>query len=610
MIANYEQKTDFCPFPAYKDREKWDNVSTEIKEHYLTAARALVGREWPSLPATYYMDYARNGNRSRYEALCFARRKDIFTLVVAECIGGQGEFIDDIINGVWLICEESTWVVPAHNNHGNKWGKSNELVNIEEPIYIDLFAAETGSMVTWLYYFLGDAIGERSPLAKRRIELEMDRRIIQPYLEHDDFGYMGLDHTDPVNNWNPWINSNILVAMLVFANDTDRARGIEKTIRSINRFIAFYEEDGGCDEGPSYFGVAGASLLDFIEELVCINPEAGELYSEKLIRNMAAYIYKVYIGKSYYVNFADAPPRVPLVPAALLGRVGKKVGDDTLVTFAAYLMKNEFVVKQYASHNWNLFRYLSNIFCELPQGEFVAPLFSYFPGIQVLTARDAEDLSGLFFAAKGGNNGESHNHNDIGNFVLYRDGFPVLIDAGVEQYTKKTFSPERYSIWTMQSGYHNTVTVNGQMQIPGRAFGATDVTCDIKGDTATFGMEIRGAYPPEAEIKSFRRAFRFTRGGGLVIKDAYDLSTVHATSALTLSFLCFNEPTVSGGTADLGRGVQLRFDEGVFSANVEVIALTDEKLLNDWETDKLYRFVLTRLSDAPSGEYALEFVAR
>ncbi|MCG8499689.1 MAG: heparinase II/III-family protein, partial [Firmicutes bacterium] len=62
---------------------------------------------------------------------------------------------------------------------------------------------------------------------------------------------------------------------------------------------------------------------------------------------------------------------------------------------------------------------------------------------------------GFFFAAKGGYNDKSHNHNDVGNFVLYYNGYPVFIDVGVGTYTAKTFSNKRYEIWTMQSEYHN-----------------------------------------------------------------------------------------------------------------------------------------------------------
>ena len=78
--------------------------------------------------------------------------------------------------------------------------------------------------------------------------------------------------------------------------------------------------------------------------------------------------------------------------------------------------------------------------------------------------------NGFFVATKGGYNNESHNHNDAGTFLLEYDDF---IDAGVGTYTRQTFSSERYSIWTMQSNYHNLPMVNGVPQQFGSEFRVT-----------------------------------------------------------------------------------------------------------------------------------------
>lgn len=82
---------------------------------------------------------------------------------------------------------------------------------------------------------------------------------------------------------------------------------------------------------------------------------------------------------------------------------------------------------------------------------------------------------GLYLAAKGGHNAESHNHNDVGNFIVYADGYPAISDVGVETYTAKTFSAQRYDIWTMQSAFHNLPIINGFMQKNGGNFKAAAV---------------------------------------------------------------------------------------------------------------------------------------
>ena len=104
----------------------------------------------------------------------------------------------------------------------------------------------------------------------------------------------------------------------------------------------------------------------------------------------------------------------------------------------------------------------------------------WLPGIQIMAARVREgSADGLYLAAQGGHNAESHNHNDVGNFIVYANGEPAIIDVGVETYTAKTFSPQRYDIWTMQSAYHNLPTVNGVMQGAGREFEARNVDVQI-----------------------------------------------------------------------------------------------------------------------------------
>jgi hypothetical protein len=547
------------------------------------------------------MDFTRNGDRSRYQDMVFPRREDLFNLTVAECIEGEGGYIDDIINIVWLICEESTWVIPAHNRQPD--GKAQELADIEAPVIIDLFSAETGSALSWTYYFLGDVI---TPLVKRRIEIEIERRILKPYLERSDFGWMGLSHDEPVNNWNPWINSNVLVAYLLFADKDTRLKGVEKAIKSTDRFMAFYAEDGGCDEGPGYFNVAGATLLDFLEELYAATDNSIDLHSREIIKNMARYIYRVYIGQSYYVNFADAHARV-FASADLLYRTGQRIKDENLMGFACYLKENGYTKEQYPNKSWCLYRLLANIFQKQEDSpKFEAPRAFWFEGIQVLTARDEEgSFDGMFFSAKGGNNAESHNHNDIGNFILYCGSQPVIIDAGVETYSKKTFSQARYSIWTMRSCYHNTPTINGFDQLPGLGYKASSVDYAQQGDVTTLRMDIHEAYPKEAGIKGYNRAFTFKHGKSLEIQDSYALES--CTKPVAVNFLAYNEPIVEKGQVLFGNSVIMSYDEAMFDVEVEKIALTDGQLLEDWQKGELYRYVLTQKVPANEGSFVFEF---
>ena len=121
----------------------------------------------------------------------------------------------------------------------------------------------------------------------------------------------------------------------------------------------------------------------------------------------------------------------------------------------------------------------------------------WLPNLQIWSARQ----DGLFVAMKGGHNDESHNHNDVGEMVVYADGEPLLIDPGVGEYTSKTFSNDRYSIWTMQSGYHNLPQINGCDQKNGKEYKARV----ISRQKEQMVLDIAAAYPQEAAVDSWQR---------------------------------------------------------------------------------------------------------
>src|SRR2546429_4762493 len=137
----------------------------------------------------------------------------------------------------------------------------------------------------------------------------------------------------------------------------------------------------------------------------------------------------------------------------------------------------------------------------------------------------ANSGAGLYVAAWGGHNGQSHNHSDVGNFIVYGDGKPVLIDVGVETYSAKTFSAQRYEIRTMQSAYHNLPTINGVMQGAGREFQAKDVSFNETANRVTFSADIAAAYPAAAAVNRWQRRGSLDRRAPAVeAEDRYELT--------------------------------------------------------------------------------------
>ena len=599
----------YRPFPKAEDREAWEAVPEDVRSALIAKAEERLEYAWPALPAIRYMDFARNGNRSRYERLYFDRRQALGQLVVAECLENEGRFIEQIINGIWCICEESSWVVPAHMYISVK-SRGDSLPDITDPV-IDLFAGETAGLLAWTSYLLGAKLNQESPMIGRRILLEMKRRILDPFLEREDFWWMGFTPNRTVNNWNPWINSNVIASFLLCErDDARRVQALRKAFRSLDAFMAVYHSDGGCDEGPGYWGRAGASLFECLELFYTASDGKINFYSQPLVKEIGRYIYRAHISGRYFVNFADGDAMLS-ISAELVARYGERIGDPRMVAMGRSAMRKENIIKDSIL---SLMRAIPAVLSYGKwQGDPPSPPFVrdvWLDGIQVMTAREQEGSDrGLFLTAKGGHNAESHNHNDVGQFMVYLDGKPFLIDIGVETYTAKTFSPRRYEIWTMQSGYHNLPAIDGIEQSPGREYSASDVQYESDEAGAQLSMNIAGAYPESAGIRAWIRTCRLERGGAarVRIRDRFKLDKT--AQRITLSLMTPYEPQLETDSIilayDENLRLRVRFDGTALAAASERIAVEDKRLQNVWG-EALYRIVLANRSPAAEGDWLLE----
>jgi len=596
-------RSEWHPFATRAQRDFWDSLPEDTRRVHIARAEQALGKAWPALPATLYLEFSINGNRSRYEGPYFERRNRLVDLVLAECMEAKGRFMNEIVNGVWTILEESSWVIPAHISAQRD---ASGLPDVEEPV-VDLFSAETVALLAWVHYLVGPQIDEVSPLINTRILREVNERVLQPCMERDDFWWMAFSG-DHINNWNPWCNSNWLTANLLLETDNDRRlAAVEKILRSLDFFIASYRPDGGCDEGPGYWGRAAASLFDCLELLYSASDGKINFYEEPLIKEMGRFIYRAQIDGRYFINFADAPAKVGIA-GDLVHRYGNRIGDKNMAGLGAYAAKERLAASPGVSGSLGrALPALANL-RELISAEAFQPHVRdvWLDGVQVMAARSKAGTSeGLYLAAKGGHNAESHNHNDVGNFIVYVDGHPAIVDAGVGTYTRKTFSDERYEIWTMQSAFHNLPTINGVMQQEGRNFAASDVRYEKKNSYAQLSMDLAGAYPESAGAISWKRTVRLVRGKEVRLVESYSLARGGGGLMLSLITPCDVSLekkgliTLSEKSAE-GEGfkLELNYPADKLTPEVEKIELDDRRLQASWG-ENLNRIVLRAGGSAP-----------
>ena len=168
---------------------------------------------------------------------------------------------------------------------------------------------------------------------------------------------------------------------------------------------------------------------------------------------------------------------------------------------------------------------------------------------------------------------------------MYYDGKPCLIDLGREEYVAKTFSSRRYEIWTMQSGYHNLPVVNGKDQQQGEKFKAKNSTFSADAKSATFTTNIAGAYPADAQLKSWVRIYTLNRGKNFIIKDIYELSGLNNSGiSSNLITYCKVSEIKPGLLKFEGNGFTLNmsYNNKVVKPEIEFIEVTDRSLRRYW----------------------------
>ncbi len=577
MFTEFLQHCDLhallCPpgayrlFPLRTERERWAALRPEKRSKLLAwGEEALSG--YPMVTATQFLAFHRTGDRQAYEKPYFARRVLLMGAALAECAEDSGRYLDAVIDGIWCVLEESSWTLSAHNGSdhpGTPPMTERPLPDTANP-YVDLFAAQTAATLADILYLLEDKLDAVSPLIARRVRSEVGRRVIVPFLTHDDFWWMGMIRHN-VNNWTPWIVSNVIDVLLLLERDAyRRSAGVARAMRMLDSYIAVLPSDGGCDEGAGYFNMAGAALFDALQSVYTATGGRVSFYHEPLIRRIAAFPLHAHIDGPYYINFADCDAK-PRMDGERLLHLGQCTENASLAALGAQVLACHTGVKPLDTPQMN--RVLRTLFAPVPALPVPPqPAFLALPDLQVFSWRCA----GIYLAAKGGHNDESHNHNDIGNFLLYADGQPQVIDLGNCLYTGKTFGPERYTLMNTRSRNHNVPLIGGAEQAVGKAHAAVDVQACEQG----MRLDFAAAYPREAGVCSLSRAFAIDKSG-VTLTDHIELKS---GQTVTWVFMLREKPVLTPGQAVFGP-LRLRHDPALQQC-VEEIRITDPRMAENF----------------------------
>lgn len=562
-----------------------DEVSAKYGNFFLSEAEKIADKSFPELTASMYMEYTKSGNRSIFESAYFGRRNMTITFLLAELCENKGRFTDKLIDGIWHILEESTWVIPAHNEP-NKQGSSAILpdaffTNDDDDFvkHIDLFSAATGSTIAWIYYFAKDILDKKTPIISNRMLSQLKHRILHPFYSYNHDWWMGITRKNLIN-WTPWIISNVLPVIAICENDMKkREDGMQKCMDILDRYTICYSPDGACDEGANYWSASAGCYFDCLEQLYDISGGKINLFDNEFVNKMCSSITDYVISDNLYINFADASPRVGQ-DYRMIYRMGERLHSSLLKGFANSVKNDSMGISSFY-----LYRFFKNLTVnETENIPFVPRDKAWYPNLQIAVSRDLKN--GLFLAIKGGHNNEGgHNHNDTGSFILYQNTTPVIIDAGVGEYRKETFNSQRYTIWTMQGGYHNLPVINAIEQMVGENYHAK--VKEYNESTGRLILDLTEAYPLDAEISSYERE-AFLENGVMILRDNLSLKNSHFVE---FHFLTLDEPSLCENSVVFKSGQRMEFDPSLTYSSEPVFL--DKKLSSQWGSDCLYRIKLS-----------------
>lgn len=566
-------------FPKACERDFWESkYDTEL----VSNAEKLLGCDWPIIRATTYMEFFKSGDRMSQQVPHYKRRDTLATLLIGEIMEYKGRFLPDIVDGIFAICEETYWGVSAHSLpliHK----EAENIPDITNHV-IDLFAAETAELLSVTYYMLYDELYDFCPEILDRIQYELYTRIMHPYTTRKDYWWMGYG-IGPVNNWNPWIISNILtVFLMVPSTKTEFNNAVKKMLFEIDAYYMSIQSDGGCDEGSSYWRMAGGKLFEFCDLLYLATNGKINFFNDEKIQNIGKYEYRCYIGNGYFVNFADGAPRLSPDFSYILLMYGKRIGDQKLSSLAKELLKAND--KKTSDSLQQIKRAINNIIYKKEinaQPDFVSDESCILENLENAYVRNGN----WYYAAKGGTNKENHNHNDVGSFIIYYENQPLLIDPSCGVYTRKTFSSRRYEIWTMQSGWHNLPVINGCEQLSEYDVGGENAKADnfaLSGKNVS--VSFAAAYPEKAEINRLTREISALED---VIEICDSFSFKKDSNTVCEHFIVANDVKLENNLVIIADKFIIETDSDcVFSCD-SVDFENDANLTRYWKTDRLNR---------------------
>lgn len=483
--------------------DKLKNYAKYYENEVRDISNQLRDEMMPELSRELFDEYEITGNRLRYEEGYFKRREFLSTFGLASVIWHKKEDIEKLEYVIKEICSEECWALSAH---------VKRLENPNWRMTIDLTASETGHTLAHLYTLLKDELSEET---KECIRKEVFRRILTPFMSAKAPAYWWEDAT---NNWNAVCCGNIgSTAIFLLEDGAEKEKLLSRIRYAIETYyLEGFGADGACTEGLGYWGYGFMNMVVFAMDQRSLDPTYDLMAFEKT-EKIAHFQEKCYFAHGRTISFSDGSGKGKY-PMGLTCCLADLYRD---IRFPDPVYARGFTGDR--CWNWNElytgWRWTKQYLEDVKNGIVEAPKPLAGAGVEFLPDAEWCILRGEYntaVVAKGGNNDEPHNHNDVGSFFYLVDGEALLDDLGSGEYTKKYFSNERYEIFCTRGLSHNIPVIGGSDQKAGSEYRAD--AFEVR-DGNTILISFAKAYGVENLQKLSRKLTFEERSGMLTVED-------------------------------------------------------------------------------------------
>ena len=487
----------------YNNRAVWNKL---LKSgDYDRFLRGMRNYSFPAFSKDDYFSLSNGSASSSNVGLTMMRKRaeGLAKATWAECLENQGNYTRMVEDGLRDILNQKSWVSPRSDHDFKNYNGVEYSVELTSSLYAHTIAQTL--------YMMGNKI---SPKLRKDAVDALYTRIFNPI--HRTFKAQNDNKENhfliATNNWNHVCLAGLVGAALTVIEDKhERAIFTYIGENYSKNGLAGFNDDGYCVEGVTYYNYGFGHYILLRESIWQATGGKIDLFEDPKVQKIANYAPNLEVINGVYPAISDC-------------REGSKPDEAMMIYLSQSLglgltRYDTITNKSSTSDNRkSVMMAFPNSSSKVQPGKNTqqegAKIRSLFEQTGVLVCRPLPGSpANIGVALKGGNNGESHNHNDIGSYTIVQGNQILAGDPGVIPYAANIFDPKfRYTYKTVGSFGHPVPLVAGTQQQPGVQARSKTVRTDFTKEKDNITLDILSAYDVPG-LKKLERTMDYDRTG-------------------------------------------------------------------------------------------------